>query len=114
MLSCQSKVCTARYAAKTRCRQAMTRIRQRINSIDLPQTATQTGRKYEWLLLKIPDYLNEIRRAVTTVVTEIHGETVQLESLCQDLAKLTAGTEDGYCVVHPSVHRGIGYMFSHG
>jgi hypothetical protein len=46
--------------------------------------------------MNIPDYLNEIQHAVATVITEIHGETAHLESLRQDLAKLTAATEDGY------------------
>lgn len=46
--------------------------------------------------MNIPDYLNEIQHAVATVLTEIHGEISNLESLRQDLAELTAATEDGY------------------
>ncbi len=46
--------------------------------------------------MKIPDYLNEIRHAVTTVISEIHGEIARLESLRQELAKLTAATEASY------------------
>lgn len=46
--------------------------------------------------MNIPDYLNEIQHAVATILTEIHGEISNLESLRQDLAKLTATTEDGY------------------
>ena len=46
--------------------------------------------------MNIPDYLNEIQHAVATVITEIHGEIANLESLRQDLAKLTVATEDGY------------------
>lgn len=46
--------------------------------------------------MNIPDYLNEIQHAVATVITEIHGEIFHLDSLRQDLAKLTAATEDDY------------------
>ncbi len=46
--------------------------------------------------MKIPAYLNEIQHAVATVITEIHGEIANLKSLRQDLAKLTAATENGY------------------
>ena len=46
--------------------------------------------------MKIPDYLNEVEHAVTTVITEIHREIDQLEALRSELAKLTAATDDGY------------------
>lgn len=46
--------------------------------------------------MKIHDYLNEIEHAVTTVIAEIHGEMTHLESLRQNLAKLTSATEDSY------------------
>lgn len=46
--------------------------------------------------MNISDYLNEIQHAVETVLTEIHGEIQNLGALRQDLAKLTAATDDGY------------------
>lgn len=46
--------------------------------------------------MKIPDYLNEVEHAVTTVITEIHREIEQLKALRSDLSKLTDATGDNY------------------
>ncbi len=46
--------------------------------------------------MKIPDYLNEVEHAVTTVITEIHREIDQLAALRTELKKLSAATDDGY------------------
>lgn len=46
--------------------------------------------------MKIHAYLDEIQHAVATVITEIHREIANLESLRLDLAALTAVAADGY------------------